>query len=307
MEKNGLFSQRIRLRHLHTFVAVAQQGTLGRAAETLNLSQPALSKTLNELEQLTGTRLFERGRLGAQLTVPGEQFLTHAVKVLDALNTAGQALNRKEDASADVVRVGALPTAALGILPAAIGRFHQQQKSTSLQVATMNNTMLLAGLKSGEIDLGIGRMSDPELMGGLNYELLFLESLKLVVRPGHPLLQETITLSRVMEWPVVVSPKGTVPRQNAEALLQSQGCKMPAGCIETLSASLSRQLTLDYDYVWFVPSGAVKEDLRQATLVSLPVPTQSAGEPIGILTRVDIPLSTGAQMLIAAIRKSMPL
>ncbi|EDG9479010.1 LysR family transcriptional regulator [Salmonella enterica subsp. enterica serovar Muenchen] len=307
MEKNGLFSQRIRLRHLHTFVAVAQQGTLGRAAETLNLSQPALSKTLNELEQLTGTRLFERGRLGAQLTVPGEQFLTHAVKVLDALNTAGQALNRKEDASADVVRVGALPTAALGILPAAIGRFHQQQKSTSLQVATMNNTMLLAGLKSGEIDLGIGRMSDPELMGGLNYELLFLESLKLVVRPGHPLLQETITLSRVMEWPVVVSPKGTVPRQNAEALLQSQGCKMPAGCIETLSASLSRQLTVDYDYVWFVPSGAVKEDLRQATLVSLPVPTQSAGEPIGILTRVDIPLSTGAQMLTAAIRKSMPL
>ncbi|ENK8427157.1 LysR substrate-binding domain-containing protein [Salmonella enterica] len=307
MEKNGLFSQRIRLRHLHTFVAVAQQGTLGRAAETLNLSQPALSKTLNELEQLTGTRLFERERLGAQLTVPGEQFLTHAVKVLDALNTAGQALNRKEDASADVVRVGALPTAALGILPAAIGRFHQQQKSTSLQVATMNNTMLLAGLKSGEIDLGIGRMSDPELMGGLNYELLFLESLKLVVRPGHPLLQETITLSRVMEWPVVVSPKGTVPRQNAEALLQSQGCKMPAGCIETLSASLSRQLTVDYDYVWFVPSGAVKEDLRQATLVSLPVPTQSAGEPIGILTRVDIPLSTGAQMLIAAIRKSMPL
>lgn len=307
MEKNGLFSQRIRLRHLHTFVAVAQQGTLGRAAETLNLSQPALSKTLNELEQLTGTRLFERGRLGAQLTVPGEQFLTHAVKVLDALNTAGQALNRKEDASADVVRVGALPTAALGMLPAAIGRFHQQQKSTSLQVATMNNTMLLAGLKSGEIDLGIGRMSDPELMGGLNYELLFLESLKLVVRPGHPLLQETITLSRVMEWPVVVSPKGTVPRQNAEALLQSQGCKMPAGCIETLSASLSRQLTVDYDYVWFVPSGAVKEDLRQATLVSLPVPTQSAGEPIGILTRVDIPLSTGAQMLIAAIRKSMPL
>ncbi|WP_122017415.1 LysR substrate-binding domain-containing protein [Salmonella enterica] len=307
MEKNGLFSQRIRLRHLHTFVAVAQQGTLGRAAETLNLSQPALSKTLNELEQLTGTRLFERGRLGAQLTVPGEQFLTHAVKGLDALNTAGQALNRKEDASADVVRVGALPTAALGILPAAIGRFHQQQKSTSLQVATMNNTMLLAGLKSGEIDLGIGRMSDPELMGGLNYELLFLESLKLVVRPGHPLLQETITLSRVMEWPVVVSPKGTVPRQNAEALLQSQGCKMPAGCIETLSASLSRQLTVDYDYVWFVPSGAVKEDLRQATLVSLPVPTQSAGEPIGILTRVDIPLSTGAQMLIAAIRKSMPL
>ncbi|AEG98966.1 MULTISPECIES: LysR substrate-binding domain-containing protein [Klebsiella] len=306
MEKNGLFSQRIRLRHLHTFVAVAQQGTLGRAAETLNLSQPALSKTLNELEQLTGTRLFERGRLGAQLTLVGEQFLTHAVKVLDALNTAGQALNRKEGMNSDVVRIGALPTAALGILPTVIGQFHKQQKDITLQVATMNNTMLLAGLKSGDVDIGIGRMSDPELMSGLNYELLFLESLKLVVRPGHPLLQETVTLSRVMEWPVVVSPKGTIPRQNAETLLQSQGCKIPPGCIETLSASLSRQLTVDYDYVWFVPSGAVKDDLRRGLLTSLPIATEGAGEPIGILTRVDASLSQGAQTLLSAIRKSMP-
>ena len=307
MQKNGLFSQRIRLRHLHTFVAVAQQGTLGRAAETLNLSQPALSKTLNELEQLTGTRLFERGRLGAQLTLVGEQFLTHAVKVLDALNTAGQALNRKEGLNSDIVRIGAHPTAALGILPSVIGQFHQQQKDITLQVATMNNTMLLAGLKSGEIDIGIGRMSDPELMSGLNYELLFLESLKLVVRPGHPLLQETVTLSRVMEWPVVVSPKGTLPRQNAETLLQSQGCKIPSGCIETLSASLSRQLTVDYDYVWFVPSGAVKDDLRRGLLAALPVPTQGAGEPIGILTRVDATLTAGTQTLLSAIRKSMPV
>ncbi|EIX9448295.1 LysR family transcriptional regulator [Klebsiella pneumoniae] len=306
MEKNGLFSQRIRLRHLHTFVAVAQQGTLGRAAETLNLSQPALSKTLNELEQLTGTRLFERGRLGAQLTLVGEQFLTHAVKVLDALNSAGQALNRKEGLNNDIVRIGALPTAALGILPTVIGQFHKQQKDITLQVATMNNTMLLAGLKSGEIDIGIGRMSDPELMSGLHYELLFLESLKLVVRTGHPLLQETVTLSRVMEWPVVVSPKGTVPRQNAEALLQSQGCKMPAGCIETLSASLSRQLTVDFDYVWFVPSGAVKDDLRRGVLTALPIATQGAGEPIGILTRVDATLTPGTQTLLSAIRKSMP-
>ncbi|EPF6548756.1 LysR substrate-binding domain-containing protein [Klebsiella pneumoniae] len=306
MEKNGLFSQRIRLRHLHTFVADAQQGTLGRAAETLNLSQPALSKTLNELEQLTGTRLFERGRLGAQLTLVGEQFLTHAVKVLDALNSAGQALNRKEGLNNDIVRIGALPTAALGILPTVIGQFHKQQKDITLQVATMNNTMLLAGLKSGEIDIGIGRMSDPELMSGLHYELLFLESLKLVVRPGHPLLQETVTLSRVMEWPVVVSPKGTVPRQNAEALLQSQGCKMPAGCIETLSASLSRQLTVDFDYVWFVPSGAVKDDLRRGVLTALPIATQGAGEPIGILTRVDATLTPGTQTLLSAIRKSMP-
>ena len=306
MEKNGLFSQRIRLRHLHTFVAVAQQGTLGRAAETLNLSQPALSKTLNELEQLTGTRLFDRGRLGAQLTLTGEQFLTHAVKILDALNHAGLSFNQKAEQPSEVIRIGALPTAALGILPAVIGPFHKQQSHVTLQVATMNNTMILSGLKSGELDIGIGRMSDPELMVGLNYELLFLESLKLVVRPNHPLLNENITLSRVMEWPAVVSPEGTVPRQNAEALLASQGCKLPASCIETLSASLSRQLTVDFNYVWFVPSGAVKDDLRQGVLMALPITSQCSAEPIGILTRVDTALSAGAQILISSIRKSMP-
>lgn len=69
-------------------------------------------------------------------------------------------------------------------------------------------------------------MSDPELMTGLNYELLFLESLKLVVRPNHPLLQENVTLSRVLEWPVVVSPEGTAPRQHSDALVQSRGCKI---------------------------------------------------------------------------------
>ncbi|WP_437889728.1 LysR substrate-binding domain-containing protein [Phytobacter sp. V91] len=306
MEKNGLFSQRIRLRHLHTFVAVAQQGTLGRAAETLNLSQPALSKTLNELEKLTGTRLLERGRLGAQLTLVGEQFLTHAIRVLDALNTAGQSLNYLPEQNNALVRIGALPTAALGILPEVIGQVHKQQPDLTLQVATTNNPMMLAGLKSGELDVGIGRMADPEMMSGLSYELLFLESLKLVVRPNHPLLQTTVTLSRVLEWPLVVLPSGTVPRQNAEDLLHSQGCTLPTGYIETLSASLSRQLTANFDYVWFVPSGAVKNDLRQGSLVALPVAPTGIGDPIGIITRIDAPLSAGVQSLINAIRKTVP-
>lgn len=91
----------------------------------------------------------------------------------------------------------------------------------------MNNTMLLAGLKSGEIDIGIGRMSDPELMSGLNYELLFLESLKLVVRPGHPLLQETVTLSRVMEWPVVVSLKAPFRGRMRKRCCKVRGVKSP--------------------------------------------------------------------------------
>ena len=148
-------------------------------------------------------------------------------------------------------------------------------------------------------------MSDPELMGGLNYELLFPESLKLVVRPDHPLLQDTVTLSRVMEWPVVVCPKGTVPRQAAETLLQMQVYATLRVHRNAFGLSFAPAYP-DYDYVWFVLRCG-KDDLRQGTLTALPIASPGAGEPIGILTRVDTPLSTGAQTLLSAIRKSMPV
>jgi DNA-binding transcriptional LysR family regulator len=95
-------------------------------------------------------------------------------------------------------------------------------------------------------------MSDPELMGGLNYELLFLESLKLVVRPDHPLLQDTVTLSRVMEWPVVVCPKGPFPpdRRNLAA---NAGVYAALRVYRNAVGLAFAPADLDYDYVWFVP------------------------------------------------------
>lgn len=304
MEKNDRFNQRIRLRHLYTFVAVAQQGTLGRAAETLSLSQPALSKTLNELEELAGARLFERGRLGAQLTMMGEQFLTHAIRVLDALNHAGQSFVSPLPQQPEVLRVCVLTTVALGMLPSILDRFHQQRPQTIVQVATLHNNVLIAGLKAGEFDVGIGRMADAELMSGLTYELLFLESLRLVVRPDHPLLSDNVTLSRAMSWPVVLSPEGTAPRRLAEAMLKEQGCTLPSTLVETSATSLARQLALRYNYVWFVPSGAIREDLLHHSLAALPIASHGPGEPVGILTRSGSPLSLSAELLLATIRKS---
>lgn len=304
MDKKYQFNQRIRLRHLHTFVAVAQQGTLGRAAETLSLSQPALSKTLNELEDLAGVRLFERGRLGAQLTTMGEQFLTHAVRVLDALNHAGQSFTLPHEKSPEVMRLGVLTTVALGMLPSILDRFHQQQPQAIVQVATLHNNVLIAALKAGEFDVGIGRMADPELMTGLTYELLFLESLRLVVRPDHPLLSDNVTLSKALAWPVVISPEGTAPRRIAEAMLQEQGCVLPGTLVETSSTSLARQLALRYNYVWFVPSGAIKEDLLHNALAALPIASHGPGEAVGIMTRSGASLTLSAEILLATIRKS---
>src|ERR1700685_2754529 len=87
---------RIRLRHLSCFVVVAQERTLARAAERLHLSQPAVSKTLTELERLAGHQLLERSRAGTQLTAAGERFLRYAVDVTRALDSAAAALTESE-------------------------------------------------------------------------------------------------------------------------------------------------------------------------------------------------------------------
>src|SRR5271169_6481886 len=105
---------RIRLRHLSCCVVVAQERTLARAADRLHLSQPAVSKTLSELERLAGRQLVERGRAGTQLTRAGEQFLRYAVDVTRALESAATALTAAEPRRFPTAQVAALPTVAGG-------------------------------------------------------------------------------------------------------------------------------------------------------------------------------------------------
>src|SRR5215472_3455720 len=186
MESSAALS-RIRLRHLRCFVVVAQERTLARAAQRLRLSQPAVSKTLTELEELAGVKLVERGRAGAQLTPAGERFLRHAVDVTQALESAAVALTQTGTPSVPAVEVGALPTVAGGLLARAIARLREHRRGVGVAVRTASNPELLAALKSGELDFAVGRMAEPAMMAGVSFELLYAESMAIVTRPRHPL------------------------------------------------------------------------------------------------------------------------
>jgi DNA-binding transcriptional LysR family regulator len=303
MEKD-LFSSRIRLRHLQCFVAVAQEQHLGKAADKLRLSQPAISKTLLELESLVGQRLVERGRFGARLTREGQAFLTHAVSVLDALEGARRATQAGSVAAPQAVYVGALPSVAPDLLPAALARFRKvcPDAKTDIQIAA--NAPLLDKLQAGEIDFVLGRMADPKMMVGVSFELLYVEPLAVAVRPGHPLLGTgKASLNEVIAYPLVVSTQGTVPRHNTESYLQSHGLRLPANCIETISVSLARLITLQSDAVWIAPAGAVRDDLARQVLQLLPVTSKGTEEPVGLLHRSDASLSPAAIELIKAVRE----
>lgn len=298
------FNSRIRLRHLQCFVAVAQEQHLRKAAERLHLSQPAVSKTLAELEELVGARLMDRGRFGARLTRDGQSFLDHALSVLEALEGARRAVQDNEGVH-ETVMVGALPTVAPDLLPEALGLFRGIWPQARVDVQIGANAPLLEKLRSGEVDFVLGRMADPAAVVGLSFELLYVEPLVAVARPDHPLLLEPDPgLHRIVEYPLIVSTRGTVPRHNTESFLRSRGLGLPSNCLETLSVSVARLVAMGTDAVWFTPMGAVREDVLAGALVRFPVVTEGTEEPVGLLRRSDAQLSQCATSLMKMLRET---
>jgi DNA-binding transcriptional LysR family regulator len=281
-------AERIRLRHLSCFVAVAQERTLARAAGRLHLSQPAVSKTLAELEELAGRRLVERGRGGTQLTPAGEEFLRYAVDVTRALESAAAVLSGAAAPVAPALRVAALPTVAGGLLVRALARLRERRPHAAVCVQLGDNPDLLTALRAGEADVAIGRMAEPAMMAGISFELLYAESLAVVTRPQHPLAaagDKPLPPRALLDYPLVVPAAGTAPRHDVEGFFAAHGITLPPGRTETQSTAVARGLTLVSDAVWITPRHPVQLDLDRRWLRALNVPVPASGEPVGILSR----------------------
>jgi DNA-binding transcriptional LysR family regulator len=299
---------RIRLRHLSCFVVVAQERTLARAAERLHLSQPAVSKTLTELERLAGQRLVERSRAGTQLTEAGERFLRYAQDVTRALDSAAAALTDAEPQRYPIVRVAALPTAAGGLLAHAIARLQGRRPHAGVRVQTGHNPELLAAVRAGEADFAVGRTAEPAMMTGVSFELLYAESLAVVTRPEHRLAAlapagRSVTLLSLLSYPLIIPGTGTAPRHDVEGLFQAQGIALPPGRTETQSVSLARALTLLSDAVWIAPQRAVQPDLDRGWLRKLNVAMPGNAEPVGILAASGTTPGELAQQLMETLRE----
>jgi DNA-binding transcriptional LysR family regulator len=277
----------IGLRHLSCFVVVAQERTLARAAARLHLSQPAVSKTLSELERMAGRHLVDRGRAGTSLTAAGEQFLKYATEVTQAMDAAAAALSAAGAAQAATVHVGALYTVAGGLLARAIARLHARRPDVACTVEMAHNPELLDALKAGELDFAVGRMAEPSMMRGVSFELLYAESVAAVVRPGHPLLRTggLVSPRALLSYLVLIPQDGTAPRLQAEGIFAAGGLGLPVRRVETQSSSVARSLTLLSDAVWITPAHAVALDVERGWLSRVNVPVPAAAEPVGLLSR----------------------
>ncbi len=301
---------RIRLRHLQCFLAVAQFGNLRRAAQALAITQPAVTKTLNELESLLGKPLFVRGRQGAALTAEGEAFMRHAHDSVNALGQAIDSVLREPDAAP--LRIGVLPTVAPSFLPGVLQGFAARWPRLGVRVSTGRNAQLIEQLRARELDAVIGRLSDPELMAGLSFEPLYAEPVVIALRPGHPLapsgkaagrslMKAAPALAALGAYPLVLPPVGTLIRQVTDGFMSRHGVSPQAGSVETMDTSLARALTLHGDNLWFTPMGAVQPDLDAGTLLRLGV-ALTPDEPIGLILRTEPVASDSLQTFIGVVR-----
>ncbi|WP_040677877.1 pca operon transcription factor PcaQ [Pannonibacter phragmitetus] len=294
---------RVKYRHIQCFLEVARRRSLVKAADALAITQPAVSKTLKELEEILGVRLFERSRKGVELTQFGDVLLHYAGASLAALKQGLDSVAQARMSGDSFLNVGVLPSVAARIFPEAVQRFEAEAIGTVLTMETGPNRFLLGRLRVGELDLVVGRLADPEQMQGLSFTHLYSESVSLVVRRGHPLLDEPLAdLPRIADFTVLYPTREAIIRPYVERLMIANGVSHLPKRVETISDTFGRIYTLDSDAVWIISSGVVARDIANGDLVELPVKTAETLGPVGLTTRADTPPTPALILMQACLR-----
>ncbi len=302
---------RVKLRHLTVLLAVAEHGSLVRAAQALSVTQPAVSKALAELEDITGQRLLRRTRKGVEFSAAGRVLARYAGSSVRTLREGLDSIAQARAADAPVLMIGALPNVAATVLPPAVRRFLDAEPAARVRVRTGSNAYLVGLLRQGELDVVIGRMAESADMQGLSFEYLYPEVVVFAVRPGHPLLQAAGTnapsVATLRRYRMVLPDAGTRLREAADQYLLASGLGHPDRIVETIDVSFGRRFVLDTDAIWCVPTGVVENDLATGALAALPLNTEASQGPVGLSLRADRLPSEALQRLLDDIRNEARL
>jgi DNA-binding transcriptional LysR family regulator len=212
------------IRSLACFVAVAEDLHFRRAAERLNLTQPALSQRIRMLEREVGADLFERDRRRVALTPSGAAFLDPARAAMANAELGKARALRALRGEAGRLRLGFTVIAFYGLLPEAVRAFRVRYPEVAIELSEMNSPSLEAALMAGAIDLGV--LHPPVAPAELALHDLPDQRFVLALPEGHPLAQESvIALSDLRDEPFLIAPRAIGPSiyDRVVALFRSQG------------------------------------------------------------------------------------
>ena len=279
------FCNWLRFKHLVLIDTLARTRNMHTTAQQMNLSQPALSKMLRDLEEQFGFALFERLPRSMPPTELGEYVVRYAQVSLNDSQRFVDQVNRLRQGGHGFLKVGGIFAATSVVLPEAIALIKARSPLLSIEVVEQSSDHLLAMLEQNKLDLIIGRFTDERFAQLFDFQPLGPEPFCLVVNHRHPLAQGPVSLADLSQWPWVLYPVGTPIRARMEAAFAAVGLATPANTVDTISMPTFLQLLQSGPMIAMLPESMVSAHLHNGLLKALDTPLQLAPLDYGILTR----------------------
>lgn len=295
---------RLRFRHLSLLVALDDTRNLHHAAADINVAQPSASRMLADIEEAFGFALFERRARGMEPTPLGIEALGYARQSLAHLTRFAEALEVKRKGGHGQLTVGAIMGAAPDLVAVAVADLKAERPLLNVRILGETSDQVVELLERREIDLALGRFTNPLQHNHFDFEPIANETMKLVARARHPLAGHAHPqLADLVAWPWVVQPITSPARQLFEEELAAAGLASPANLVECASIFATLQLLQSSDAVAMLSESVARDYLKARLLVALPIEIGKNLPGFGILVRKHEPLSEPAARFTMLLRK----
>ncbi|MBM6596802.1 LysR family transcriptional regulator [Microvirga sp. BT291] len=280
---------------LRAFVAVVDLEGFHRAAEALNLSQPALSRRIQKLELAVGATLLERTTRRVALTNVGREFLPLVRRMLDEFDSSLFAMREVGRQRGGLITLACVPTAAFYFLPSVIGRFNEQYPKIRFRILDLSANEGLESIARGEVEFGINLLgtSDPDL----TFEPLIEDPFVLACRRDHPLAErDTLLWSDLEGQPLVAVSRTSGNRILLDAALVRAGVRL-SWSYEVTHLSTSLGLVEAGLGISVLPKLATPQ-ADHPIIVTRPIKSPEVARTIGVVRRRGGSLAPAAERFL---------
>jgi len=304
----GRIGRRLRLRDLHIFFTAVQRGSMAKAAQTLGVTQPAVSKVIAELEHTLGVRLLDRGARGVEPTKYGRALLARSNAAFDELRQSVRDIEFLADPTVGEVRIGCQETFAAAILPSVIDRFSKAYPRVVLHIEQLGSLAAeSSALRERTIDLGMFLLVKPHddklFADDLKVEVLFHEHLVVVAgRQSRWARRRKIDLAELVDEPWVLTESDTLSYARVASAFARRGLGVPKRILQTLSTHLRVNLAASGSHIATMPNSTLRVYGDRFLLKALPVDLPAQSWPAVIVTLKNRTLSPVVEHFIQHVR-----
>lgn len=305
MKWTDRIGRRVKLRDLHILLAVADAGSMTRAAEELAVSYPVVSKTISDLEKTLGVKLFDRSVSGVEPTHYGRALLSTGIAVFGEMRRGLDEIAFIKQPDAGELRIGSSIVVDAGLLPVVIERFSRELPRASLHVLHENiATQQYDNLRKRNVEIVLGRlpltMTEPDLVA----ETLMDEPNLVAAGIDSPWAKKrAIALSELIGEPWVLAQPGSLARSLQEQVFRNCDLEPPIPSVQTVSLHLYMRLVETGRWLGLVPRSALRFGGKGMRIKALPVEAPLPPAPIGFVVVKDRTLTPLAERFIECARK----